>query len=230
VRAPPVAWVAWLVDLVFPSRCVSCGSAADLLCPACHAALRVLRRPHCACCGAPTAWPVEHCRECAGRRLAFASARAAVAYAGPAPALVRAWKERGVRRATSLAAELVAAHVEPLPADVITYIPPDPDRQLRRATHPAEALARALAAHWGVPSTRLLVRSRGASRQAGLHLAERRRNVRGLFAAASDAVPATVLLVDDVYTTGATASAAAAALRAAGARTVHVVTFARTLR
>jgi predicted amidophosphoribosyltransferase len=226
----PVAWIAWLVDLVFPSRCVSCGAAADLLCPACHARLQVLRPPRCARCGTPTAWPVERCRECAGRRLAFASARAAVAYTGPARALVRAWKERGVRRAGSLAAELVAAHVEPLPADVITYIPPDPDRQLRRAAHPAEALARALAASWAVPAAPLLARSRVASRQAGLHLAERRRNVRGLFAAATDTVPATVLLVDDVYTTGATAAAAASALRSAGARTVHVVTFARTLR
>jgi predicted amidophosphoribosyltransferase len=190
----------------------------------------VLRQPRCAFCGAPTAWPVERCRECAGRRLAFASARAAIAYTGPARALVRAWKERGVRRAASLAAELVAAHVEPRAADVITYIPPDPDRQLRRAIHPAEALARELAAAWDVPSAPLLARSRAASRQTGLHLAERRRNVRGLFAARTDAVAATVLLVDDVYTTGATASAAAGALRAAGATTVHVVTLARTLR
>lgn len=230
VRASSLAWTAWLVDLLFPRRCVSCGAAADLLCPGCHRALRVVPTPRCALCGAPTAWPVERCRECVGRRLAFASARAAVAYAGPARPLVRAWKERGVRRVAALAAELVAAHVEQPPADVITYIPPDADRQLRRATHPAEVLAGCLAERWSLPCETLLARSRGAPRQAGLQLGARRRNVRGLFTATTHAVPAGVVLVDDVYTTGSTASAAAQALRAGNAQSVYVVTFARALR
>jgi predicted amidophosphoribosyltransferase len=186
--------------------------------------------PRCALCGAPTAWPVERCRECAGRRLAFASARAAIAYAGPARPLVRAWKERGVRRVAALAAELVVAHVERPPADVITYIPPDPERQLGRAAHPAEALAGCLADRWRLPCESLIARSRAAPRQAGQQLGARRRNVRGLFTAASDAVPTAVVIVDDVYTTGSTASAAALALRAANAQSVYVVTFARTLR
>jgi predicted amidophosphoribosyltransferase len=191
--------------------------------------LRVLAGPCCRLCGAPTRWPVDRCRECNGRRLAFASARAAVAYDGPARALLAAWKERGVRRAAALAAELVVAHVERPPADVIAYIPPDPARQLGRAAHPAQALATELARRWQLAPGPALRRTRRSSRQAGLALADRRRNVRGLFAAAT-AVEAGVLLVDDVYTTGSTASAAAEALRAAGAAEVHVVTLARTPR
>jgi predicted amidophosphoribosyltransferase len=197
----------------------------------CRERLRALKEPRCALCGAPTAWPVARCRECAGRRLAFVSARAAVAYASPAPELVRAWKEQGLRRAAVLAAELVTAHVERPPADVITYIPPDPERQLRRTGHPAEALARELGQRWNLDVARLLVRTRGVARQAGLRVGERRRNVRGAFAAAGDLPPpGVVVLVDDVYTTGSTASAAAAALCSAGASTVQVVTFARALR
>jgi predicted amidophosphoribosyltransferase len=65
--------------------------------------------------------------------------------------------------------------------------------------------------------------------QRGLLLAERRRNVAGAFRAVGRAA-ATVVLVDDVYTSGATATAAASALRQAGARSVEVVTFARALR
>jgi predicted amidophosphoribosyltransferase len=122
------------------------------------------------------------------------------------------------------------AEVVPRPAaDVITYIPPDGDRSLKRGHHPAERLAAELAALWGLDQRCLLGRTRSVAQQTGLSLAERRRNVRGAFVAA-EAPPKTVVLVDDVYTTGATVGAAASALRTAGARTVHVVSFARAVR
>jgi predicted amidophosphoribosyltransferase len=107
-------------------------------------------------------------------------------------------------------------------------VPADRGRRAERGHHPAERLARALAERWGLPCEPLLTRTRPARRQRGLSLAERRRNVAGAFAArpASD----TVVLVDDVYTTGATASAAASALRGSGASRVDVVAFARTIR
>jgi predicted amidophosphoribosyltransferase len=116
-------------------------------------------------------------------------------------------------------------------ADVITYIPPDPSRLLLRGHHPAERLARELAARWRLPHAALLVRSGAApsKRQTGLPRADRLRNARDAFVSVA-AAPRSVLLVDDVYTTGATVSAAATALRRAGARHVDVVTFARTMR
>ena len=221
--------VAWLIDLLLPRRCVACGAAADTLCSSCLLELRPLGRPCCGCCGAPTAWPVARCRECSGRLLSFTTARAAVAYAGPARALVRAWKERGLRHVAALAAELVVAHVERPAADVITYIPPDGDRSLKRGHHPAQRLARELAAGWDLELRPLLARTRRVDRQATLPLAERRRNVRGAFRASGD-VPSRVVLVDDVYTSGATVNAGASALRAGGARHVEVVTFARAVR
>lgn len=174
-------------------------------------------------------WAVAQCRECTGRRLGFASARAAVTYSRAGRALLSAWKEHGLRRAASLAADLVAERVEPPAADVIAYIPPDSDRLLERGHHPAEALARGLGRRWELDVRDLLTRQ-GAprGRQATLGRVARRANVRGAFRSAGSP-PARVLLVDDVYTTGATASAAATALRAAGARRVDVVTFARTV-
>jgi predicted amidophosphoribosyltransferase len=103
-------------------------------------------------------------------------------------------------------------------------------RLLERGHHPAGRLANELAERWSLPcDCRLLTRGRPSARQTGLGLAERGRNVRGAFTAMR-AVPRDVLLVDDVYTTGATASAAASALKAAGATTVRVVTFARAVR
>jgi predicted amidophosphoribosyltransferase len=142
---------------------------------------------------------------------------------------VHAWKEHGLRRVAVLAANLVVAYLDRPGADVIVPVPPDPARQLRRGDHPAGRLARELARHWSLEEAALLARTRHGNRQTGLDRAERRANVRGAFVAAGS-VPPTVLLLDDVYTTGATVDAAAAALRLGGASLVHVVTFARTVR
>jgi len=90
-------------------------------------------------------------------------------------------------------------------------------------------LAEELARSWELPVVALLRRRRAAERQRGLSRAERRRNVAGAFVAPS-AVPSSVVLVDDVFTSGATANSAASALRQAGARRVEVVTFARVVR
>jgi predicted amidophosphoribosyltransferase len=171
---------------------------------------------------------VRRCAECAGRRLAFVRARAAVEYDGPVPHVVAAWKERGLRRLAAWAAEVV---VEALPgpdATCIAFVPGDPDRRRRRG-HAAERLAAELAERWTLPCEPLLRRTRGSMPQRGLRQSERRRNVVGAFLPRGR-VPALVMLVDDVYTTGATVDAAASALRKGGARRVEVVTFARTIR
>jgi predicted amidophosphoribosyltransferase len=185
--------------------------------------------PLCARCGAPTVWPVERCRECAGRRLGFATARAAVEYDDAVRRIVGGWKERGLRRLAAEAAALIA-DVVPRPAvDMLTFVPPDGDRRLRRGHHPPEQLARELGCRWELQVELLLKRIGPARRQRGLSLVERRRNVRGAFRGTC-APPPVLGLVDDVYTSGATASAAAQALRKAGARRVEVVCFARAVR
>jgi predicted amidophosphoribosyltransferase len=185
--------------------------------------------PRCDRCGTPAAWPVQRCTECAGRRLAFVHARAAVEYEAPVRRIVAAWKERGLRRLAGWAASIVVEAVERPSALCLTFVPADPDRGLRRGHHPAEHLALELGAAWQCPVEPLLVRARGSPRQRELTRAERRRNVATAFRPAG-AAPSSVTLVDDVYTTGATANAAASALRKAGARHVEVVTFARTIR
>lgn len=140
------------------------------------------------------------------------------------------WKERGLRRFAPCAAELITQRVPRPAADVITWIPPDGARSLERGHHPARELAAALAERWELPAEELLTRTRTTARQTGLSRADRRRNVRGAFAPARVSGFPHVVLVDDVYTTGATVDAAARALREAGARTIDVVTFARVVR
>jgi predicted amidophosphoribosyltransferase len=171
---------------------------------------------------------VDRCAECAGRRLAFVSARAAVAYDGPARTLVTAWKERGRRRLARVFAGLVSDFVPRPPADALTFIPSDPDRGLWRGQNPAETLARLVALEWELPVEPLLKRRGQVRPQRGLAREARRVNVRGAFRATAS--PSVVALIDDVYTTGATVGSAATELRRAGARAVHVVTFARAVR
>lgn len=191
--------------------------------------MRRLRAPLCARCGAATAWPVARCRECSGRRLGFASARAAVAYDRAARALVTTWKERGIRLLAGAAAELVAEVVEPPPVHGLVYVPPDGLRLLRRGHNPARELALDLGARWRLPVGDVLVRRGRSTRQRGLDRTARRRNVSGAFRARRTDLPRAVCIVDDVYTTGATVSAAATELRKAGVREVHVVAFARAV-
>jgi predicted amidophosphoribosyltransferase len=211
-----------LLDVLLPRRCVVCGDGGAPLCAACAAALPALTPPLCARCGAPTAWPVECCRECAGRRLAFRSARAAVPYDDTVRRIVHRWKEHGLRSLADAAADLVAARVPHPSVDVVTYVPAEPWRARSRGHHPAERLARELAERWALPCRPLLVRRGPARRQRGLSRSQRQRNPA--FSALETGLCAA--LVDDVYTTGATANAAARAL----AGRVDVVTLARTVR
>jgi predicted amidophosphoribosyltransferase len=146
-----------------------------------------------------------------------------------ARALVRSWKEKGRRRLAEEAAVLVAEVVAAPAVDVLTHVPGDPERALERGDVPPRALAEALGALWSIPAESLLRRTRALERQRGLSLADRRRNVRGTVAAEREALRR-VCLIDDVYTSGATADACGSVLRKAGARHVEVITLARAVR
>src|SRR3954468_18519180 len=137
-----------MLDLLLPQRCLLCGASGTQLCAACRQDLPSLPSPLCARCGAPTAWPVRRCRECEGRRLLFATARAAVPYDGDARMLVAAWKERGLRRFADEAARLVAERVPRPPGTTVTFVPADDGRSRARGHHPAARLAGALAERW----------------------------------------------------------------------------------
>jgi predicted amidophosphoribosyltransferase len=217
------------LDWLLPRRCLVCREAGEDVCEGCSAALPRIGPTICGRCGKPTQWPVARCEECAGRRLAFVSARAAVIYDDAVRAIVSAWKERGLRGIAVLAAELVVDVVARPAVGAVAWVPADGDRSLERGHHPAERLAQELASRWRLEPLPLVARARQTRRQTGMTLVARRRNVAGAFRPLGRSPPR-VALVDDVYTSGATATAAASALRAGGARRVEVVTFARAVR
>ena len=219
-----------LLDLILPVRCVVCGAGGEQLCPACRGALpRLTEPPLCARCGAPTAWPVERCRECAGRRLAFASARAAVAYDEAVRQLVRAWKERGLRTLAAVAADVVAEALPAPDAAALAFVPADRARGLERGHHPAERLARELGERWSLPVWRCSAERDPPRGSAGCH-----SPTAGATSPARSPLRASRLPGSRWSTMSTRAArpsnAAASALRKAGARRVEVITFARVVR
>ena len=176
------------------------------------------------------------CLDCVDRDLAFTQARSAFAYEGAAQGLVTSLKFQGMKVLGGLMAALAVPAfqdmVGPLGSPTVTWVPSHPSVQRRRGYNQAEVLAKALAREAGGLPVGPLVRKAVSTRhQQALGREERRRNLAGAFVAG--AIPPTgtdaVVLVDDVYTTGATASVVAAALRDALGLPVHVFTFARAL-
>lgn len=231
-----------LLELVLPSRCAICSRPGGELCAGCRESLPRLLEPTCARCGAPLERPSESCRECAGRRLFFARARAALLYAGSVPRLIGAWKERGLRRLARPAAELLVETVPRPQVEALAFVPAQPERSLSRGFHPACALAGELSRLWELPLVHLLERTGPPRRQRGLPLAQRAQNVEGAFRVSAAAagwraagrravvIPAEICIVDDVYTSGATVSACAGALLAVGAQQVEAIVLARAVR
>lgn len=217
-----------LADLLYPQSCAGCARPArGGLCREC---LDGLRRPGpqmCGRCGAPTEVRVEECLECRGRRFRFTLARQAVAFEGAVRAAVHRLKYRGEWSLAETLARLLA-EVAGEAAGAVTWVPPSRRRLRERGFDHAGMLARALAAEIGLPAAPMLRRERDPPPQVRLEPEVRRRNLAGAFACRLPPPPV-VTVVDDVFTTGATASEAARALRAAGAERVVALAVARTL-
>jgi ComF family protein len=173
------------------------------------------------------------CPGCSRDPPAFQAARSLVAYEGPVRAAICALKYRRHRLVADSLGRLLA-ELAPLEvtrgASAVVPVPLHPSRQAERGFNQAELLARPVADSLGIPCLpALLCRIHQESPQAELDAAARRESVHAAFAPGALTPHGTVLLVDDVFSTGSTAAACARALKAAGAEQVLVLTLARTL-
>lgn len=223
--------LAEVVALVAPPACLHCraplAAGAVALCAGCLRALPWLGDRVCHRC----ALPQHGGRACPAAGAPFATAWAPVAYEGTAAALLRALKFRGAVGVAGLLAAQMAANAPSWAhgaAAAVVPAPPVATRARRRGYDPAALLAAGLARRLDLPVADCLARSGRAARQLGARRSERREPGRiGVRATATP--PPSVLLVDDVHTTGATLASCARALREAGATSVHALTYARAL-
>jgi ComF family protein len=224
-----------LLSLVVPPLCCACREpelSGQPLCPSCRSRLVALAEHRCARCGSPAAAPIPRCRECRGRAIAFERAWSAFAYETIARTIVAALKSGAALPLAALMAEELAERAPPpLLSGTLVPVPAHARRRRRHGFNHAAEIARALARRTRLPARDVLARPASKSPQVGLERRARLENARGSVLLRRGArVPAHALLVDDVYTTGATLDSCARALLGAGSDRVTAVTFARAVR
>jgi ComF family protein len=233
--APP-ALLEQFLSLLFPSRCASCGEprrgvGGGGICAPCWRDLPTLDAAEtCPRCALPTGGGT--CRGCERRPPPLERAAAVGPYAGSLKRLVAAYKFEGWDLLAPPAASLMAALARRTRlsegVDAVAPIPSTRGRNRRRGYDPADLLAVETARRLGLPGKNLLERIRETVPQSDLPASKRAANVAGAFTARPAAAGQSILLVDDVVTTGATAFSAASALRGAGAREIRLLVLART--
>ncbi len=234
---PALPLLGFLADLVCPERCASCDAIvrADVLfCRACTSQAHRLGSPECTHCGAPG---VDPCGRCIAAPRPIRSARAWASYRNeamesPVAATIARFKYRGVSRLGRRVAAAMSSRVFDVAIDLVIPVPLHARRLRARGYNQSAILARELAHRFDTPLVlTTVVRTRPTPSQVGLSTAARAANVTDAFSVRRpDLVRGrAVLVVDDVWTSGATARAMATALRRAGARSVDVLTFARVV-
>lgn len=223
------------LTLLYPPRCLLCRTLGESgLCAACAAQIMPVAAPFCPVCGHTLA--DSRCTNCAAQTPAFVRARSLGAYHGILRHAIHQFKYRDRPQLAVSLGRLLAAYARDhapdlnhLRFDALLPVPMHAARQRVRGYNQSERLARVLGAELSLPLlTGVLVRARPTHPQVGLSGEARRTNLHGAFTVKQpDLVQGqTLLLIDDVVTSGSSLHECAAALNAAGAQAVYALTLA----
>lgn len=225
------AWTG--LDLLYPPRCAGCGRPGARWCTECQATIHPLPIPLCSRCGGPVSEP-EDCPRCARQPLSLVAVRSLAPFEGPLRNAIHRLKYYRDQPLAQTLGEALADYWQRLnwPAALVIGVPLSRERLAERGYNQADLLAEMLAGAARLPAVRDgLRRRRHTLSQVGLSEPERWENVHDAFEARVErAAGRRILLVDDVFTTGATLEACAQALLLAGATEVYGLTIARPVR
>lgn len=231
------------LDLLLPPRCIGTGDIVDkpgMVSPAFWRELAFIEKPYCAICGGPFGFDAAEgsvCAPCLEHPPVFDLARGAVVYNDASRQALLDFKYGDrMHAAQTFAAWMLRAGAEIIAqSDVIVPVPLHRRRLWQRRFNQSAILAAALSKLCGLPHVPdALRRQKFTTPQKGLNRLERRANVKNAFAANPQRVASikakNVLLIDDVYTSGATLNECAKSLKNAGAEKVFVLTVARVAK
>lgn len=223
------------VQLLYPLRCPVCDGivapSGEKICLKCMKKLKLLTPPWCVRCGKKLLGEGEYCADCRKREHRFVRGRALYEYESAAPAIYR-FKYGGRREYADFFGEQMAEYlggfIRGVGADALVPIPLHKRRRAERGYNQAQLLAEALGERLAVPvRTDLLARERNTTPLKCQNYEERQNNLKKAFKIVQNDVKLkTIILVDDIYTTGSTIDEAARSLRAVGVKGIYFVTLA----
>ena len=224
-----------IINLFFPRRCPVCGDIVqplgELICPGCVGALSPVRQPVCKKCGKEVeSGQMEYCYDCARHPKPFVQNFALLNYNSAASRSMSAIKYKGRREYLDFYSQAVcrrfAKTIRRISPDVLVPVPVHPTRMRSRGFNQAELLARCIGRQLEIPvCPKGLRRTKKTLPQKQLNQQERLKNLRQAFVPGNLPLGVrTVLLIDDIYTTGSTLEACARALKSMGVENVYGLT------
>ena len=227
--------IDFMTDILFPRRCPVCGGIVlpkgDLICPGCMTKLSWVRRPVCKKCGKEVLdETIEYCYDCTRHKRSFDYGLSLINYDETASRSMARIKYNNRREYLDFYSEAMVRkmgkRIRFMAGDVLIPVPVHPSRRRERGFNQAEELAWRLSAKTGIPADQsILKRTRNTAPQKSLDPAGRLKNLEQAFTAGH--LPPnirSVILVDDIYTTGSTIEACTRVLKKAGMEHVYFVT------
>jgi competence protein ComFC len=227
------------VNILYPLRCASCNKDLETLnefhvCGVCMSAIKPNPQPYCISCGHNMRSGHGLCADCLRARPYFEKAYSACVYETALKELIHSFKYKQKVHLAPLFAKLMADFVKEHNdimngVDMITFVPLHPRRLWEREFNQSKVLALSLAKAWGISLADTLEKTRATRPQNELSRKERLTNLANAFRAKRSAAlkDKKILLIDDVFTTGATVNECSKVLRASGAAGVRCLTLAR---
>ncbi len=221
-----------MISYLFPNKCVCCGNIIPekiSICDECRKNLHRIEGKLCEFCGRE----IPHCN-CRRSENGFRRNVSVFRYDGSAAQIVKRFKMGKIPQISVYISNEMSMLIEreygAVEFDCVTFVPMTRIKEMRRGFNHAELIAKRVSDNLHLPMRSLLKRSLGIHSQKSLNSVNRYKNVRGKFHTVKSVQGMTVLLVDDVITTGATLSECALQLKSAGAAAVFSATFASTYK